>query len=238
LDFCLIFVPFGHYDEPEILPNENSSNRPNGADVRHEQANHAIAEFRQRLQLASATHRDQMHDRLEKVRTELVQSEEIISKLEHRVQRLEILSPVRGIIKGLVVNTISGVIQPGEPLMYIVPYDEALVVEARIPPQYIGRIHTGQAVQVSISSYDFARYGVLEGTLERVSATTFRDSRDGRYYKGRIRLSRNYVGAESENNRILPGMTVIANIITGEKTVMDYMLKPIRTAVQTALSEH
>lgn len=202
-----------------------------------EQANGAIGEFEQRLRLIAATHRDQAHDRLEKVRGDVAQSEEIISKLEARVGRLVVAAPVRGFIKGLSINTIGAVIQPGEELMSIVPFDGDLVIEARIPPQYIGRIKIGQPVQVSISSYDFARYGVMDGTLEQISATTFRDDRDGRYYKGRIRLARNYVGEIAEENRILPGMTVMVNIITGDKTVMDYLLKPIRTAAQTALSE-
>ncbi len=146
-------------------------------------------------------------------------------------------APVRGVIKGLAVNTIGGVIQPGQTLMEIVPLDEALVVEARIPPQYIGNIRIGQPVQIKVSTYDFSRFGTVEGKLSSLSATTFAGQEGDRYYRGRIVLDHNYVGTQAGRNMIMPGMTVMADIVTGRKTILDYLLKPIHRSLMTAFSE-
>jgi HlyD family type I secretion membrane fusion protein len=122
--------------------------------------------------------------------------------------------------------------------MEIVPGDEQLIVEARILPQQVGRVAPGQTVQVKVDSYDYVRFGTIPGTLESISAMTFTDEvRRQDYYKGRIRLSKSYAGAVPGANPILPGMTVDADIVIGEKSILGYLLKPIQVAIHNALTE-
>jgi len=177
------------------------------------------------------------HQELSQIENNIARNKEVISKLQKRVDRLEVRSPVYGLVKGLKVNTIGGVIESGETLMEVVPLDKNLVVEAQISPKDIGHVQVGQKVRVKVSSYDFSRYGAVDGALEFVSATTFID--DGRkpYYRGRIALSKNYVGEQVGANNILPGMTVEADIITGKKTILAYLLKPIHLSLKTAFTE-
>lgn len=121
--------------------------------------------------------------------------------------------------------------------MEIVPLDKHLVVEIRILPKDIGHVQVGQAVRVKVSSYDFSRYGAVMGRLEFLSATTFLDEEGEPYYRGRIILSKHYIGNNPESNPVLPGMTVEADIVTGKKTILAYLLKPIHLSLKTALTE-
>ena len=96
---------------------------------------------------------------------------------------------------------------------------------------------TGQLVNVKVSSYDFSRYGTIEGVLEYISATTFVNEDGTRYYMGRVSIEKNYVGRDSKQNLIVPGMTVQADIVTGGKSILAYLLKPIHTSITTAFTE-
>tara|TARA_R110000868_G_scaffold17070_5_gene75402 strand:- start:1351 stop:2733 length:1383 start_codon:yes stop_codon:yes gene_type:complete len=202
------------------------------------QVDEAIAEFENRIQSLSATRRDEAFSRLEVLQNELNQNDELLKQLQERSERLVVRSPVKGIIKSVNVNTLGGVLQAGQEVASIIPFDDDLVAEVRIPPQYIGRIKPGQKVLVNVSAFDFARFGTIDGTLNHISAMTFKDDRGARYYKGRISLNRNHFGLEPTDNNILPGMTVTANVITGEKTLLEYLLKPIHLAIESALSEY
>lgn len=197
----------------------------------------SLKEYDVRLESLTATHRDNAYQMLDQVEAQIQQNEEILSKAQERVQRLAVRAPVRGLVKGLSVNTIGGVVTPGQSLMEIVPLDERLVVEVRIPPRYIGPLKVGQPVQVKVSSYDFSRYGTVTGTLEFISATTFTGEGGERFYRGRVLLDRDYVGRASQKNRIMPGMTVMADIITGDKTILEYLLKPVHRAMLSSFSE-
>lgn len=195
-----------------------------------------IAEYRNRLSSLGFSQKDRANERLDAVITERLQHEETLRKLEERSGRLAIRAPIGGIVKGLAVNTIGAVIKPGEVLMEVVPVDKDLVVQVKIPPQHIGHLRLGQPVKVKFSSFDFSRYGLLDGKLEQVSATTFSGEGGERYYQGRIKLDRNYVGKD-KSNLVVPGMTVMAEIVTGEKTILQYLLKPIHNSLKTAFSE-
>lgn len=202
------------------------------------QAEEAIAEFQSRIASLEASRRDESLARLEVLRNELNQTTEVKSGLADRSARLVVRSPVRGIVKAIEITTIGGVVPPGGSIASIIPLDNTLVAQVRVPPQYVGRIAIGQSVLVNVSAFDFARYGTLDGTLEHVSAMTFKDDRGARYYKGHIRLDRYHFGGEPTMNRILPGMTVTANILTGEKTLLAYLLKPIHVAIESAMTEY
>lgn len=193
-------------------------------------------EFQNRMKSLGFNYSDDVNERLDAVLSEKSQNEELIQKLQDRASRLEIKAPVDGIVKGLAVNTIGAVVRPGDTLMEIVPTGDNLIVQVKIPPQHIAHLKTGQDVKVKLSSYDFSRYGLIEGKLEQVSATTFSGEGGERYYQGKIRLENNYVGKDP-SNIITPGMTAMAEIITGRKTILQYLLKPIHNSLKTAFSE-
>lgn len=202
-----------------------------------EMSRSSLQEYDKRLESLAATHRDGAYQLLDQVESQLLQNEEILSKADERVRRLEVRAPVRGLVKGLSVNTIGGVVAPGQSLMEIVPMDENLVVEVRISPRYIGPLKVGQPVQVKVSSYDFSRYGSVTGTLDFISATTFTGENGDRFYRGRVLLDKNYVGHERQKNMIMPGMTVMTDIVTGDKTILEYLLKPVHRAILSSFSE-
>ncbi len=202
-----------------------------------EEARAAMKEYKDRLTSLDSRFRDDAWKQLEAVENDMAENAKITDKMKNRVDRLEVAAPVRGLVKSLSVNTVGGVVTPGQTLMEIVPLDRPMIVEVRIPPHHIGHLKVGQPVQVKISSFDYSRYGSIEGTLDYMSASTFQNEDGGRYYKGRVRLSQNYVGTDPQRNVIVPGMTVMADIITGDKTIMQYLLKPIRNSMQTAMTE-
>lgn len=197
-----------------------------------------LKEFERRSEALVSQQRDSAFGDLHKVESDLAQAMENLKKRNDRVARLEVRAPVMGYVKGLRVNTIGSVIPAGQTLMEIVPVDAQLIVEARILPQQIGRVSAGQEVQVKVDSYDYVRFGTIPGELESISAMTFTDeARQQDYYKGRVRLSRNYAGAQEGSHIVMPGMTVDADIVTGEKTVLGYLLKPIQIAAHNAMTE-
>lgn len=200
-------------------------------------AKQAIQEYEQRLDSLTANYHDQAARQLHTVNSDIAQLEEVLSKLRGRVERLEVRAPTRGLVKGLEVYTVGGVLGAGEKILEIVPMDEQMVVEARISTSDIGHIRVGQPVQIKVHSYDFVRYGMVHGTLESVSPMTFIDKFNKTYYRARIILQQPHVGQNPDTNYILPGMTVEASILTGSKSVLDYLLKPIHVAAHTAMRE-
>lgn len=199
------------------------------------QSRATIEEFQTRLTSLGASLQDANYEQLHEVEAEIAQNREIIGKLRGQIGRLNVRSPVPGVVKGVAVNTVGGVVQPGQTLMTILPMNERLVVEAKIKPSDIGHVRIGQSVQIKVSAYDHARYGVTSGRLEFVSATTFRGEGRDRYYRGRISFEQNET--ERRYRPILPGMTVMAEIVTGERSILAYLLKPIHSAVDSAFGE-
>lgn len=201
------------------------------------QAKNAIEEYQNRLSSLNAKAIDEAYQTLNQVNTDLAQVDEATRKLSDQIYRLDIRSPSYGYIKGLKVKTIGGVIESGKVIIEIVPLESTLVIETKIKPRDVGYIKIGQEVRVKVSSYDFARYGTVKGKLEYVSATTFVNEDGSRYYLGKVSLEKNYVGKDPARNLIIPGMTVEADIVTGSKTILTYLLKPIHTSIATAFTE-
>ncbi|PCJ25059.1 MAG: secretion protein HlyD [Rickettsiales bacterium] len=201
------------------------------------QAKNMVSEYKNRVESLEARLIDDAHDELSQVEGDISQLDENITKFEQRITRLVIKSPSYGYIKVLNIKTIGGVIETGEVLAEIVPLRGGLVVEVRINPKDAGHIQTGQAVNVKISSYDFSRYGTLDGKLEYISATTFAADDGSRYYTGRVSIAKNYIGSNPKRNIIIPGMTAQADIVTGSKSILIYLLKPIAVSIQTSFSE-
>lgn len=202
-----------------------------------ERLEEALVESENRLEELDADLREQSLAELSEVVTELAQVDESLARLEDRVSRLEIRSPVRGIVKGIRNQTVGGVIPAGGIALEVVPVDEELQVETRISTRDVGHVRIGQEVNVKVTSFDFARFGGIDGELRDVSASTFIDEQGEPYYKGVVVLNQNYVGIDPKRNKVIPGMTVQADILTGNKTLFEYMLKPVVTSVSNAFHE-
>lgn len=200
-------------------------------------AERAKSEAESRLAELDATLGEEAFSELDSLTRELAKLNEAISGLEDQEQRLDIAAPVSGIIKGLQVHTVGGVIPPGAVVLEIVPMDREMVVEARISSRDVGHVRPGQPVTVKVGTYDYARYGGVPGTLTGVSASTFVGEDGAPYYKGIVELERGYVGANPKRNHVLPGMTINADIKTGSKTLLQYLLKPLYASVDDSFHE-
>lgn len=175
---------------------------------------------------------------------ELVPVEARIAELRETLEtatdqqlRAEIRSPIDGTVKNMKTNTVGGVIRPGEPIAEIVPASDDLEVRARLNPRDRGFVAEGQRAVVKITTYDFARYGGLEGHVERVSASTNTDQQGGAYYEVVVRTERNYLGEREGDFPITPGMEASVDIHTGTRTVLDYLVKPVLKLQHEAFRE-
>jgi adhesin transport system membrane fusion protein len=201
----------------------------------------AQSEVRQKEAQVNAEFRATASRELSQARAE--QSMASASKLElaDRLARTTVRAPLAGTIKQVKVNTVGGVIQPGMDLVEIVPLDDTLLVEARLRPADIAFVRPGLEAMVKVTAYDFSIYGGLAGTVEHVSADAILDERPGlqpeSYYLVRVRTSRGSHGAGDRHLKIIPGMQATVDIKTSHRTVLQYILKPILRAKQTALRE-
>jgi adhesin transport system membrane fusion protein len=132
---------------------------------------------------------------------------------------------------------VGGVAKAGEPIMEIVPLEDVLVVEARIKPADIAFIHEGQKAVVRLSAYDFSVYGAMDGKVTEISADSFTNDKGESFYRVRVSTDASKLTKNKTEYEIKPGMQATVDIITGEKTVMQYLLKPFVKASQTALRE-
>ncbi len=170
-------------------------------------------------------------------RAELNSLKETLSAGSDRVTRTVVRSPVNGIIKQIHLNTIGGVVKPGEAIMEIVPMDDTLLVEVKVRPSDVAFLHPDQKAMLKFSAYDFGVYGGLEGVLEQISADTIEDKQGEVFYLAKLRTHKTGISYRGESLPIIPGMTATADILTGRKTILDYILKPILKAQQNALRE-
>lgn len=154
-----------------------------------------------------------------------------------RVARSDVRSPVRGIVKDLKVNTIGGVVRPGMDIVEVVPLEDNLLVEAKIKPSDIAFLAPGQEVQVKITAYDFGYYGSLKGTLEQISADAILDEKGESFFRIRVRTEESAFRVGDKQLPIIPGMIAQVDIVTGERSVLDYFLKPVLRARDRALRE-
>ncbi|WP_161633253.1 MULTISPECIES: HlyD family type I secretion periplasmic adaptor subunit [unclassified Labrenzia] len=159
-----------------------------------------------------------------------------IRRARDQVERLTVNAPVAGRVQGLQYRTIGGVVPSGGTLMEIVPSDAVLFVEARINTRDIGHVHPGQDVTVKVLTYDYSRYGSIRGKVHQVSPSTFMSEDGTPFYKARIDLEEPFVGGRQEMT-VSPGMTVIADIVTGEKTLLTYLTAPVMRGFDAAMHE-
>lgn len=205
--------------------------------IKISQAEDLISEFEGRLQSLMAESRNKALQQLETVEADRAETSEMLHKIQLQTERLAIRAPLDGIVKGLEIHTEGGVVQPGVKIMEIVPTEGEIFAEVRISPNDIGHIKVGYPVIVKVSSYDFTRYGSVDGTVKGLSATTFVDEKGQSFYRGVVILQKNHLGDQAGANMILPGMIVNADIITGTKSLLEYFLKPIHRALNSAFIE-
>jgi len=198
----------------------------------------AVKEVQSKIEETRGKFRSDALTQLNEARTDLNKATATTKALDDRVNRTLVTSPVRGIVKQLLVNTIGGVIQPGSDIIEIVPLDDTLVIEAKILPKDIAFLHPGQEAMVKFTAYDYTIYGGLEAKLEQIGADTITDEdKKTTYYLIRLRTDKSHLGSDAKPLEIIPGMVATVDIKTGKKTIMSYLLKPIIKARTEALRE-
>jgi len=201
-----------------------------------------LAETQARKVNVKTAFRSQADEDLAKSRGDLAVLEENIKSAQDRVRRADLKSPVYGIVNKINVTTIGAVVQPGASLMEIVPLEDTLLVEGRIRPQDIAFIRPKQDAVVKISAYDSNVYGSLKGKVERISADTIAEDKGAKeeketFYRVTVRTETNHLGTAENPLPIIPGMIATVEILTGQKTVLDYLIKPARMLRDEALRE-
>lgn len=166
---------------------------------------------------------------------ELAQTEEQMTKLKDRLERVDILSPVDGVVQDLKFRTVGGVIPPGATLMNVVPLDGKMHAEVRVQPTDIGFVKKGEDARLKLGTYDFMRYGTVEGKVVMVSSYSTLDEKSNPYFKVIVSIPQNFVGDKEKT--IEPGMTVQADIITDRQSVLEYLLRPIYVAFSQGMRE-
>lgn len=198
----------------------------------------ALQEAQSKQREAMTTFRADTATELAKHRADLASVTQLLAggttKLGHQVLK----SPVYGTVKEIKMRTVGGVAQPAQEIMEIVPIEDTLLIEAQIRPQDRGFIAPDQPAKVKITAYDYSIYGGLDAKLEQISADAIENEKKETFFRVRLRTDRNYlIGKQGEQLPIIPGMTATVDILTGKRTVLEYLLKPILKARQTAFTE-
>jgi len=197
----------------------------------------AIAEARKKMEEGELAFRAQSGVELSQARAELAKLSEGLPALEDRVSRATVRSPLRGIIRTIPNKTVGGVVQPGSPMAEVVPLEETLLIETRLRPTDIAFVHLGQRAVVKLSAYDYSIYGGLDGKIEYVSADSMQPQQGEAYYLAHVRTASNALAYQGRELRVMPGMTASVDVLTGKRTVLEYLLKPVNRARERALTE-
>jgi HlyD family type I secretion membrane fusion protein len=209
------------------------------ANLRGERAElaNSIAEAQHKLAELDSDMRARAREKISQSLAELEEVEQALASASDRTRRLTITAPVDGIVKGLVAKSLNAVIRPGEMIAEIVPVNERMVVKAHVRPQDIGQVRVGDPVEVRVLTFDFTTYGSLDGTVERISASTFQGEDGQAYYSAIIALKKAYFGKDPRLARVFPGMTAEIDIKTGRRSIMSYLLKPVTRGWNSAFRE-
>ena len=234
-------VKQGVVSEIELLRQEREGSRIrtelDAATLAAPRVRAAIAEAKKRIEDNLISFRAQSGAELSQARAELAKLAESIPALEDRVARATVRSPAKGIVKTIPNKTVGGVVQPGSPMAEIVPLEETLLVETRIRPTDIAFVHNGQRAVVKISAYDYSIYGGLDGKIDYVSADSIQPPQGDPYYIAHVRTDSNTLVHNGRQLAVIPGMTASVDVLTGKRTVLYYLLKPVNRARERALRE-
>ena len=169
--------------------------------------------------------------------SEIARIEHTNTLLKDKVYKLDLRSPVDGTVKQLLTNTIGGVVHPGQDIVELVPLEDSLISEVKVRPSDIAYLYKGQSAIVKFSAYDFSIYGGLKGKVTHISADTITDDRGDSHYLVLVKTDKSFLGTQNKQLRIMVGMTVTVDILTGKKTILDYIMKPILKTKENALKE-
>ena len=238
LDVTRPLLASGATSQVEILRLERDVNRASG-ELRQVRAGirrleEAVQEASNKIETVRLEFLNFTREKLAETYTRISALTQAGEGLSDRVNRTEVTAPVTGTVKQLHYNTIGGVVLPGRDIVELVPADDTLLLEVRIKPRDIAFIAPGQEASVKFTAYDFVVYGGMDGTIEQIGADTLIDSSDNPYYEVTVRTNEADFGPDQP---IIPGMTVDVDILTGRKTVLSYLMKPVLRAQQRALSE-
>jgi membrane fusion protein, adhesin transport system len=228
----------GAVSEVELLRLERDVARFRGerdmASAQISRVQSAIAEASKKIQEVELNFRNDARKELADTLGKLNAMSETNLGLEDKVKHSAIRSPVKGTVKRLLVNTVGGVVQPGKDIVEIVPLEDALLLEAKVAPRDIAFLHPGQPAIVKFTAYDFSIYGGLPAKLEQIGADSLTDEKGNTFYVVRVRTDRPSLGKDLP---IIPGMVAEVDIVTGHKSILSYLLKPVLRAKQAALTE-
>ncbi|MEL7043635.1 MAG: HlyD family type I secretion periplasmic adaptor subunit [Pseudomonadota bacterium] len=231
-------VESGAVSRVEILRLERELNRALGeleqtrAQIQRVAA--AIAEARERVESVGLEFATEAREELTATLTRINALREAGAGLSDRVRQTNVVAPVAGTVNQLFFNTVGGVVLPGRDIVELVPADDTLLLEVRVRPQDIAFIAPAQPANVKVTAYDFVVFGGLEGRVEQIAADTVLDEDGNAFYEVTVRTAQADFGVE---HPIIPGMTVEVDVVTGKKTVLAYLMKPVLRARQRALSE-
>lgn len=238
LDVTKPLVGAGAVSEVELLRLERDVNRFRGdrdqAEAQIARLKAAIREANRKVEDVDLSFRNKVRSELSEVSAKLGSLSEGSLALADRVKHAEVKAPVRGTVKRLLVNTLGGVVQPGAEVVEVVPLDNALVLETKITPRDIAFLRPGQKAMVKFTAYDFAIYGGLEAELEQIGADSVLDEEGNAFFLVRVRTLEKSLG---ENLPVIPGMVAEVDILTGKKSILSYLLKPVLRAKANALTE-
>ncbi|WP_149196646.1 HlyD family type I secretion periplasmic adaptor subunit, partial [Luteimonas suaedae] len=159
---------------------------------------------------------------------------EELKKAREKAGRTVLSAPVAGVVQQLQVHTVGGVVKPADPLMVVVPDDGELIVDAMVPNKDAGFVHAGQPVEVKLEAYPFTRYGVVDGVVEHVGRDAVQTEKDGLLYPARIRLTQDWIEIGGRRTPLAPGLSATAEIKTGDRRIIEYLLSPLSRRLQEA----
>ncbi len=240
LELARPLVAEGLYAEFDFLSLQEEVVRLDG-EVNSLRTNHAklsiaLDEAKLRMQLLKSEYDSAIVEEINKRLSELASLEQSFATGSDRFARGELRSPMRGIVNRILLNTQGSAVRPGEAIMEIVPLDDTLLVEAKIKPSDIAFIYPGQEAIVKLTAYDFSIYGGLHAVVEQISADTVEEDKEY-FYVVKLRTIERDLIYNGEPLAIIPGMVASVDIITGKKSIMGYLLKPILKAKENALRE-
>ena|SRR6266850_6383257 len=231
----------GVVSEVELLRLERESARVrvelDGARLAMPRVEAAISEARRKQQDTELAFRSQAAAELAEAKARLAKLAESLPALHDRVQRAEVRAPVRGVVKAIASRTVGGVVAPGAAIAELVPVDESLLAEVKVRPGDIAFVFVGQRALVKVVAYDFSIYGGLPGTVSHVSPDALQPPQGEAYFVAHVRTDSSSIAFRGRQLAIMPGMTVEADLLTGRKSVLDYLLKPVNRARERALRE-
>ncbi|MBF0163881.1 MAG: HlyD family type I secretion periplasmic adaptor subunit [Magnetococcales bacterium] len=226
---------YGHLDLLKELSAVQSRIEEDTSAVARAEA--MLKEANAQLKMVRSRFDEEVSKQLEAARRDLSEHQARLGKFEDSFRRTQVKSPVQGVVKSLNVATLGGVIRAGETILEIVPEGDELVIEAKLPIHDIGYVSVGQQAKIRLISSDAARFGELDGQVVNVSPDTFVIKEGNPYYKVRVKMERASFFSRGQSYRLVPGMILQVSILTGHRSILEYLFSPLFNAMHAALGE-